>query len=95
MMGYEIVTPFITHINSKGQKCGLMVNRGWIVNDLIDHNFHYRTNPRETITGFIYEGDARQKYDDTPNAPIHNLFRRTFPEQLATLCELSNVEDAD
>ena len=95
MRGYQILTPFITHLNSKGEKCGLMVNRGWIVEDLVFKNFHYRTEPKETITGYIYEGDYHQKYDDyAPNAPMNNDWFKVWPETMALPLQLGNVEDA-
>lgn len=34
--GEEIVTPFLTHINEKGETCGILVNRGWVPEDFKD-----------------------------------------------------------
>ena len=85
--GFEIITPFITHLNKQGEKCGLMVNRGWIVEDLIARNLHYRTEPKETITGYIYGGDHRQKYDiENANSPINSLWSRAWPDNMAVTC---------
>jgi cytochrome oxidase assembly protein ShyY1 len=38
--GVEIVTPFYTHLNDKGEECGIMVNRGWIPHDLKEQKLH-------------------------------------------------------
>ena len=72
-----------------------MVNRGWIVEDLLWRNFHYRTEPLETITGYIYEGDHKQKYDQAPNSPINNLWFRAWPEDMAMPSLLKNLDDAE
>jgi cytochrome oxidase assembly protein ShyY1 len=39
--GVDIVTPFFTHLNEKGEECGLLVNRGWVPWDLRDLRLHY------------------------------------------------------
>ena len=73
-----------------------MVDRGWVVQDLVYRNFHYRTEPKETITGYIYEGDKKQKYDDeSPNSPMNNLWFKNWPETMAATCQLGNVDDAE
>jgi cytochrome oxidase assembly protein ShyY1 len=39
--GVDIVTPFFTHLNEKGEECGVLVNRGWVPWDLRDLRLHY------------------------------------------------------
>ena len=34
--GVEIVTPFYTHLNEKGEECGILVNRGWVPVEAIE-----------------------------------------------------------
>ncbi len=34
--GFDIIMPLYTHLNEKGEKCGILVNRGWIPCDIID-----------------------------------------------------------
>ena len=34
--GVEVITPFFTHLNEKGEECGVLVNRGWVPEDLKD-----------------------------------------------------------
>ena len=55
--GFEICTPLITHINSKGEKCGIIVNRGWLVEDFAMNQNYYIDSPHATVTGFLYPGD--------------------------------------
>ena len=38
--GYEMVTPFYTHLDSNGQAAGILVNRGWVPYDLRDSKIH-------------------------------------------------------
>jgi len=32
--GVQIITPFLTHLNEKDEECGILVNRGWVPEDL-------------------------------------------------------------
>ena len=34
--GFEIITPFYSHLDSNNQACGVLVNRGWVPFDLVD-----------------------------------------------------------
>ena len=95
MVGYEILTPFYTHVNSKGEKCGLMVNRGWLVRDFENSNQHYMGPTKDTIEGVLYAGDLHQKYDAQPNTPASGQWRRVWPDNLALVSQLKNREDAD
>ncbi len=39
--GMDIITPFYTHLNEKGEECGILVNRGWVPLDLHEMKMHY------------------------------------------------------
>ena len=38
--GVQIVVPFYTHLNEKGEPCAILVNRGWVPYDLKNYNMH-------------------------------------------------------
>lgn len=38
--GVDIITPFYTHLNDKGEECGILVNRGWVPFDFIHAKMH-------------------------------------------------------
>lgn len=60
--GVDVVTPFYTHLNEKGEECGIIVNRGWLPEDLKDLKLHYSGVSSGEITGLLYRGDAKTKY---------------------------------
>lgn len=60
--GVEIVTPFYTHLNEKGEECGILVNRGWVPFDYKDMKLHYSGVTSGEIVGLLYRGDAKTKY---------------------------------
>lgn len=66
--GMEIITPFYTHLNEKGEECGILVNRGWVPWDLKDMKMHYTGFVSGEVTGVLYRGDAKTKYS-IPNEP--------------------------
>lgn len=43
-VGMEVITPFYTHLNEKGEECGILVNRGWIPRDFIGAKMHYTSS---------------------------------------------------
>ncbi len=63
------MTPLITHLNEKGEPCGILVNRGWMPEDLKWNNTHYYGAHGE-VTGLLYRGDAKTKYSH-PNTPAN------------------------
>ena len=91
--GVEIITPFYTHLNEKGEECGILVNRGWVPLDLKDMRMHYNGVSTGTITGVLYRGDADTKYS-VPNSPSINLFTTVRPKELALLNKMNNREEA-
>ena len=60
--GVEIITPFYTHLNDKGEECGVLVNRGWVPEDFKDLKYHYTGTTSGEVVGFLYRGDAPNKY---------------------------------
>lgn len=66
--GVDIITPFYTHLNEKGEECGILVNRGWVPLDFKDLRMHYTSNTSGEITGVLYRGDNEYKYSK-PNEP--------------------------
>lgn len=38
--GFEIVTPFYTHVDKDGVPQGFLVDRGWVPMDLAEQNYH-------------------------------------------------------
>lgn len=41
--GFDVVTPFYTHLDAQGKEQAILVNRGWIPLDLKDMRMHYGT----------------------------------------------------
>ena len=72
------MTPFYTHLNEKGEECGILVNRGWVPDDLKDMKMHYTGVTSGKITGILYRGDAKTKYSE-PNEPIIDRYTRVDP----------------
>ena len=92
-LGYDCVTPFYTHLNSKGEECGILVNRGWIPYDLFDGRYHKMGVTSGTIEGVLYRGDNKTKYTK-PNALNLNKIYRVDPTELAPLLQMHNTEEA-
>jgi cytochrome oxidase assembly protein ShyY1 len=82
--GVEIVTPFLTHLNSKGQECGILVNRGWVPLDLKDMKMHYTSTTAGEIEGVLYRGDAKTKYSK-PNEPTISRYTSVNPYDIALI----------
>jgi cytochrome oxidase assembly protein ShyY1 len=55
--GFDVVTPFYTHLNEKDEECGILVNRGWVPKDLKDFKMHHTGVFAGTINGLLYRGD--------------------------------------
>lgn len=60
--GVEVITPFYTHLNEKGEECGILINRGWVPVDLKDMKMHYTGVVSGEVVGLLYRGDAKTKY---------------------------------
>lgn len=60
--GVEVITPFFTHLNEKGEECGIFVNRGWVPKDLFDSKLHYQGIVAGDVIGVLYRGDPKNKY---------------------------------
>ena len=69
-LGYEVITPFYTHLDENNEPCALFVNRGWLPADL--HKFRFDRNQEQArVRGVLYRGDAKTKYS-VPNSPFNN-----------------------
>ena len=62
--GVEIICPFYTHLNEKDEECGILVNRGWVPEDLRYQRLHYNSKYQGDITGILYRGDPKTKYSE-------------------------------
>lgn len=91
--GSYIITPFYTHLNEKGEECGILVNRGWVPKDLVDLKLHYTGTTSGTITGLLYRGDAKTKYS-RPNTPTLDLYHTITPLDFALIDRLGNIDEA-
>ena len=88
--GYEIVTPFYTHLNEKDEPCAIMVSRGWLSGDLDRFRLHYFGDSKN-VTGILYRGDALTKYSK-PNNPQIMEFTNVKPEEMTLISQIPNKE---
>ena len=86
--GVEIVTPFYTHVNDNEEVQAILVNRGWMAEDLKDWRYD-KTQDNARVKGVLYRGDANTKYS-MPNRPFLSQYRSTRPEELAVVNALNN-----
>jgi cytochrome oxidase assembly protein ShyY1 len=56
--GINIITPFYTHLNEKGEEQGILINRGWVPKDFRDQKMHHGVNNNTEIVGLLYRGEA-------------------------------------
>ena len=90
--GVEVITPFYTHVNKKDEACGILINRGWLPEDL--KKFRYdRNQGTVSFEGILYRGDASTKYS-RPNSVVNSEFKSVKPEEHAILARLGNEEEA-
>lgn len=91
--GCDIVTPFYTHLNDKGEECGILINRGWVPEDLRHLKMHYTGITSGEITGLLYRGDAKHKYTK-PNDPTVEHYTRVDPYDLSLITQMKNFDEA-
>ena len=91
--GYDCVTPFYTHLNEKGEECGILVNRGWIPFDLLGGRYHRMGVTSGTIEGVLYRGDNKTKYT-LPNAINRSRYTAVRPEDFAATLQMHNEKEA-
>lgn len=91
--GVDIVTPFFTHLNEKGEPCGILVNRGWVPVDLKDLKMHYTSGATGEIQGLLYRGDAQTKYS-LANEPTIMRFTNVNPSDIALIDQMKNLDEA-
>lgn len=91
--GVEIITPFYTHLNENGEEVGLLVNRGWVPEDLKDLKYHYTGVTSGEITGVLYRGDNQTKYS-IPNEPTISRYHYVNPYDISLISQMKNQEEA-
>ena len=91
--GVEIITPFYTHLNSSGEPCGVLVNRGWVPADFRNKKYHYNSNNTGYITGILYTGDAKTKYSKN-NEVLAQVYHHVTPSDFALLNKMNNLDEA-
>ncbi len=91
--GVDIVTPFYTHLNDKGEECGILVNRGWVPVDLKDMKMHNTGVVSGQIEGILYRGDAKNKYTQ-PNEPTIQRYTRADPHDFSLIAQMKNFDEA-
>ena len=90
--GYDIVTPFVTHLNKNDEPCGIAVNRGWVPMDLADYRYDRRVDTTQ-VQGVLYRGDAKTKYSKH-NTPAHDNYHNAYPEELSVIFQFANEAEA-
>jgi cytochrome oxidase assembly protein ShyY1 len=91
--GVDIITPFLTHVNEKGEECGILVNRGWVPLDFKDLKMHYTSATSGEVVGLLYRGDAKTKYS-IPNEPTIPRYHRVEPYDLSLITQMKNFDEA-
>ena len=91
--GVEIITPFYTHLNEKGEEVGILVNRGWVPLDLKDLKYHYTGVTSGEITGVLYRGDNQTKYS-LPNEPTIDRYHYVNPYDHSLIAQMKNQDEA-
>mmetsp|Transcript_1692 Transcript_1692/g.1138 ORF Transcript_1692/g.1138 Transcript_1692/m.1138 type:complete len:110 (+) Transcript_1692:234-563(+) len=82
--GCQIITPFYTHLDKNGKECGILVNRGWVPDDLRGYRMHYTDASAAKITGVLYRGDNKTKYS-IPNDPTNGYYYNVTPYDFAVI----------
>lgn len=80
--GVETFVPFFTHLDENGNRCGIIVNRGWVPEDFKTYKRHFKSKRQGKITGILYKGDHDQ-IDDIPNELIYNYGRKANAKHLS------------
>ena len=91
--GAQVITPFYTHLDGKGEAAAILVNRGWLAQDLLETRQHYMTKDQGSIEGVLYRGDKMTKYTGR-NSPNVNMFKVVKPSDLALVAQLPNEDQA-
>lgn len=91
--GVEIITPFYTHLNDKGEECGILINRGWVPSDFKDLKYHYTGVKSGEITGLLYRGDAKTKYS-IPNEPTIQKYHTVNPYDFSLIAQMNNLNES-
>ena len=95
MDGHDIITPLYTHVNSDGQKCGILVNRGWLCMDYQWTQEHYLNNPTGEVQGVLSIGQFENKYDRNTNVVYEQDYNKQFLTDLTAGAVMGNPEDSE
>jgi cytochrome oxidase assembly protein ShyY1 len=91
--GVLIITPFYTHLNENDDESAILVNRGWVPEDLRYMRMHYATEATGEITGILYRGDAKTKYS-VSNEPLTARYTNVTPYDFALVAQIKNRDEA-
>lgn len=91
--GVAIVTPFYTHLDADGKEQAILVNRGWVPEDLKDQKMHFATDNMGTISGVLYRGDVETKYSKLNNPSI-GQYLNVRPYDMSLITQVPNQDEA-
>jgi len=92
--GFEIITPFYCYLNSKGEKCALLVDRGWVHVDIADDDKHKASHSGPMILrGMLFKGDSSNKYSEE-NYMLMKQYNTVKPRELALAMNLNNIDQS-
>ena len=91
--GFQILTPFYTHLDADNKAQAIIVNRGWIPKDFGDLHEHQSVATAGEITGVLYRGEAKTKYSK-PNSPGMGEYHHVDPADAALMMKLPNEQEA-
>ncbi len=88
-----MITPFYTHLNERGEECGILVNRGFLPDDFKNVKMHYTGVTSGSITGVLYRGDCKTKYSST-NEPTIQRYTEVHPYDFSLLSQMPNIDES-
>jgi cytochrome oxidase assembly protein ShyY1 len=91
--GVDVITPLYTHLNDKGEECGILVNRGWVPLDFKDLKMHYTSSVSGEVQGVLYRGDATTKYS-VANEPTIERYHTVNPYDISLIAQMRNLEES-
>lgn len=90
--GFQVITPFYTHLDGNNKPAAIFVNRGWLPADLANARVHYLANSTE-VSGYLYRGDVEHKYGKANN-PMSEEWHTARLNEFALVSQLPNEEEA-
>ena len=88
-----MITPFYTHLNDKGEECGILINRGLVPLDFKDLKMHYTGTVTGEVVGVLYRGDAKTKYS-LANEPTIERYHTVNPYDFSLITQMKNSEES-